>query len=162
MTPIEAAALLTVAAAFDNRKPNEDAATIWAVALDGLRPIDCKDAIVEYYKHRREWIMPSDIRDGVTQLRRDRIREMAHIQPPDGLEPPEYIAWMRDLQQRAGDGEVIEAPPHEVAAIVPGEHAAYLEGLNKKIDADKTRGMGAPDPVAALEPTTTPPKEEPA
>jgi hypothetical protein len=80
----EAAALLTVAAAFDNRKPDADQAKVWALALDGLRFIDCRDAIVTHYQSSREWLMPADVIRGVKRLRRDRRHTPGTSRTPPG------------------------------------------------------------------------------
>lgn len=40
MTPTEAAMLLTIAASYDNRKPDADQAKAWAMVLDDLRFVD--------------------------------------------------------------------------------------------------------------------------
>ena len=50
MTPTDAARLLTLAAAYDNRKPDADQAKAWAMVLDGLRFEDCCEAIVAHYR----------------------------------------------------------------------------------------------------------------
>jgi hypothetical protein len=72
MTPAEAAALLTIAAAYDNRKPDEDQARAWALVLTDLRFEDCRDAIVIHYRHSRDWLMPADVVKGAQKLRIER------------------------------------------------------------------------------------------
>ena len=72
MTPAEAAALLTIAAAYDNRKPDEDQARAWALALDDASFEDCRDAIVQHYRTSREWLMPVDVLNGARRIRLDR------------------------------------------------------------------------------------------
>ena len=73
MTPTEAAALLTIAAAYDNRKPDADQAKAWAMALDGLGFEDCRQVVVEHYRKTRDWLMPADVFNGVRRLRYERI-----------------------------------------------------------------------------------------
>lgn len=116
MKPTEAAALLTIAAAYDNRKPDADAARVWAITLDGLRFADCREAIVEYYRHSRDWLMPVDVIEGVRALRSARwtafVRQQAH---GDYLLPPAHMAddpaaeqrWIREITERVRDGEII-------------------------------------------------------
>lgn len=111
MTPAEAAALLAVAAAFDNRKPDPDAATAWALALEDARFIDCRDSIVAHYRRSREWIMPSDVLGGVTLVRINRLKEFERkyrILPPAELadDIPAELAWRRDYERRICDGEI--------------------------------------------------------
>jgi len=100
MTPQEAAALLTVAAAFDNRKPDADAATAWALALEGQRFQDCRDAIVAYYRKSRDWIMPSDVIEGVQGVRFARLEKFYRLQGSKHLMPPRELADDPSGEQR--------------------------------------------------------------
>jgi hypothetical protein len=108
MTPAEAAALLTVAAAYDNRKPDADAAQAWALALDGLRFHDCRAVIVEHYRTSTDWIMPKHVIDAVKRLRDKRIALAGDLTPPADLTPVQTIAWLKDARRRIGDGETRE------------------------------------------------------
>lgn len=112
MTPAEAAGLLTVAAAIDNRKPDEDAAKAWALVLDGLSYIECRDAIVDHYRKSRDWIMPADIVSGV---RRERIKRWDAYYASYGFPvPPARLAddpvagnrWIEEQRTRIMSGEV--------------------------------------------------------
>lgn len=107
MTPSEAGALLTVAAAYDNRKPDADAAQAWALALDGYNFHDCRDVIVEHYKKSREWIMPFDVLTAVKRLRTKRLHEAPVLTPPPDLTPLETNAWLRNARRRLANGEAI-------------------------------------------------------
>jgi hypothetical protein len=149
MTPTEAAALLTIAAAFDNRKPNEEAATAWAAALNGLPFDDCRDAVLEYYREEREWLMPVEIVKRVRKKHHERIEAgLKGIQPPASVDAIEdhdehdraYRAWLQETRERLARGLPVERELHVVAAVEPGEHKAYLEDLNKAID-ESGRGM---------------------
>lgn len=134
MKPAEAAALLAVAAAFDNRKPDADAATAWALALDGRRFEDCRDAIVAYYRKSREWVMPSDMLEGVSAIRNGRISAFWRASGHVYLLPPAHLAddpageqrWSAEMLRRIADGEVIdpdqiddrgELKPRDVASL---------------------------------------------
>lgn len=108
MKPTEAAALLTVAAAFDNRKPDADAAKAWAMALDGLPFTDCRDAIVTHYRQSSEWLMPAKVIAEVKKIRAKRIDDHPPLTPPPGLNPIETTAWRADAIRRIGDGEVVD------------------------------------------------------
>jgi len=105
MTPTEAAGLLTVAAAFDNRKPDADAAKAWSLALDGLRFIDCRDAIVAHYRVSSEWLMPAKVITEVRRIRSKRLAENPEPAPPADLTPVETIAWLKEVRHRIADGE---------------------------------------------------------
>jgi hypothetical protein len=78
MTPEDAAKVLLLVQVFDNRQFDETTARVWADALSGLELDDCLDAVRIYFKHSREWLMPSDLRDqarSVIRGRRDRWTE---------------------------------------------------------------------------------------
>jgi hypothetical protein len=109
MTPAEAAALLAVAAAFDNRKPDADAAQAWALALDDLRFIDCRDAIVAHYRLSTDWVMPAQVRAAVKRIRAKRIDEHPPLVPPPGLDVAGELAWLAAATKRVGDGEQVDS-----------------------------------------------------
>ncbi len=113
MKPTEAAALLTIAAAFDNRKPDADQAKAWALALHRERFEDCRDAIVEHYRASREWLMPNEVVAGVRRLRERRLSEYGPIPAPAYIDPDDAAALRRyiaDMQRQIADG-TITAPP---------------------------------------------------
>ena len=108
MNTQEAAALLAVAAAFDNRRPDADAARAWSLALDGYRFEDCRDAVVAHYRASAEWLMPNKVITEVKRIRAKRIAEAGDPTPPPDLTPLETIAWLRDTKRRIGDGEMVD------------------------------------------------------
>ena len=102
----EAQMLLTVAAAFDNRKPDADAATAWSVALDGYRFEDCRDAIVAHYRSSSDWLMPAHVVAAVKRMRAGRI-DAAALTPPRDLDPDDtaaYRRWLAGERARVADG----------------------------------------------------------
>ena len=112
MTPAEAAALLAVAAAFDNRKPDAAAAKAWSVALDGYRFEDCRDAVVAHYRSSSEWIMPAHVVAGVKRIRASRISAVA-LTPPRDLDPDDtaaYQRWLATERSLVADGHEPSAP----------------------------------------------------
>lgn len=127
MNTQEAAALLAIAAAFDNRKPDADAAKAWSLALDGLRFEDARDAIVAHYRASTEWLMPAMVRAEVKRIRAKRIGEQK-LEPPRDIDPDDTLAyrrWLRATQRALGDGEQIE-PPAVVVVPMPKELAAGM------------------------------------
>ena len=108
MNTQEAAALLSVAAAFDNRKPDPDAATAWAVALGNIKFTDARDVIVAHYRASNEWLMPNHVIAAVKRLRNKRIAEAGDLIPPPDLTPLETVAWLGEARRRIGDGETVD------------------------------------------------------
>jgi hypothetical protein len=99
-----------VAAAFDNRKPDADQARAWAMALDGLRFEDCREAIVQHYRQSREWLMPVEVIAAVKKLRNARVIAYGLLpDPPAHIDPDDTGAiqqWRVDLNRAIADGEI--------------------------------------------------------
>jgi len=134
VSPAEAAALLTVAAAFDNRKPDEDAARAWSMALDGLRFHDCRDAIVAHYRTSSEWLMPQKIRAEVKRIRDKRIADYGPIPIPHGFDPDDtgaYERHLREMRQRIGDGEDVPQPTLPAPSKPPAEIAQQMRQIGR-------------------------------
>lgn len=113
MKATEAAALLTIAAAYDNRKPDADQAKAWAVSLDGYRFEDCRQAIVEHYQGSADWLMPVHVIAGVKRIRARRIEAVALTPPPD-MDPDDtaaYQRWLAEERSRVADGLPPSMPP---------------------------------------------------
>lgn len=105
MTPAEATILLGGIAAFDNRKPDENAAKMWALALDGLRLEDCAQAVTQHFRTSTDYLMPVHIRSLVRQLRAKRITTAGDLTPPPNLGVIETNRWLSQARRRIGDGE---------------------------------------------------------
>lgn len=143
----QAAALLTVAAAFDNRKPDEDAAKAWAMALGDLPFLDCRDAIVAHYQASSEWLMPAKV---ITEVRRVRSKRIAEGEgqltpPPHAREGAALHEWLRVAKRRLGDGESVEDinPSEELSP----RHLPDLRNLLPRPEGDtgQTQPEEAPD-----------------
>lgn len=118
MKPTEAAALLTIAAAYDNRKPDADQAKAWAMALDGLRFEDCREVVVAHYQRSREWLMPVDVISGVKRLRAKRLHDHPPVDPPSWLDPDDtaaLITWKRQTDNAIADGTCQPPAPQALA-----------------------------------------------
>lgn len=160
MNAAEAAALLTIAASFDNRKPDEDAARGWAYALEDVRFVDAREAVVKHYRRSSQWLMPVDVIKAVTAIRADRIAKAPHPIPPAGLTESEERAWIGDARRRIADGEPPEqfvrhlGPQRPMRALVqqagaslPEESRADLrERLRRQRAAQKAEPTCAPAP----------------
>lgn len=125
VTAPEAAALLAVAAAFDNRKPDAHTARAWAEALHSTDFQDARTVIVEHYTHDHRWIMPSDVVKGVKALEDERITAAPIIDDlplPDRLtsmeDGPEfnaaYLGWLQETHRRIRRGLPLEVGPEPV------------------------------------------------
>jgi len=132
MTPAEAQVLLSMASAYDNRKPDPDAAKAWAAALDDLRFEDCRAAVIEHYKTSTEWLMPAMVRATVKRIRAKRITNFGHFDVPDGLEPDEYTRFLWETRRRIADGEITSAKELET----PGLKPRVLPDLRRVLAAD--------------------------
>lgn len=113
MNQQEAAALLSIAAAFDNRRPDPDAATAWAAALWDVRFADARDAIVAHYRTSSEWLMPKMVVAEVKRIRAQRIKEYGDVPIPAHIDPDDTLAYQRHLRaarQAIADGQPLETP----------------------------------------------------
>lgn len=109
MTVPEAAKLLTLIAAYDNRTFDELAATTWARGLGGLAFADCVEAIHAHYRTSAKWAMVADIRQQVTRLGNLRVeaaesRQLKALEAsPVGREKAdERLAQVRAMGLRFG------------------------------------------------------------
>lgn len=147
MNTQEAAALLSIAAAFDNRKPDPDAAKAWAVVLDGLRFEDCRDAIVAHYKASSEWLMPQAVIAGVKRIRSKRLLEFGPLTPPADMDPDDtlaYARWIHAEQEAIANGERTPEPRVEtIGAPMPPELAQKVARFGRLPD-DVARAKGDP------------------
>lgn len=156
MSPAEAAALLGVCALYDNRQADDDGDTAraWALALDGLTFDDCRQAVVSHYTTKRDWIMPSDIRDYVKAIRNERLRAAGDITDRIPVAIAEIedenehtqatLDWLRNAKRRIADGEPVDivAPRLQLVPSDAAKVAAITEGLAKKMRAPGTRERG--------------------
>jgi hypothetical protein len=108
MTPAEAAILLGGISAFDNRKPDETAAKMWAHALADLRLPDCAEAVTQHFATSTEYLMPAHIRAIVKRIRAQRITAHPTVVPPPELTVEQEREWRLEINARIGDGEQID------------------------------------------------------
>lgn len=142
VTAVEAAALLFHAAGHDNRNKDTNATRAWSAALADIDFEDAKAAIDRHYTVSRQWIMPSDVRDGVKAIENERLAAAPNVyelEPPKSvsdLEGPEgdaaYLDWIQETTRRIRRGLPIET----------GERAPAVD------DADRIRELVASVRVA--------------
>jgi len=139
VTPSEAAALLTYAAAYDNRTISEIAARAWAEALDPRTMFDDgRRIVVEHYSRTRDWIMPADINAASRTIRLARLDRMQTPEPPSSLDAddiPAQLAWQRAYRGAIGDGH---------------DEDAADRIANATVNVTRIQIEAAPRPVAAL------------
>jgi len=113
----EAVDLLTVAAAFDQRTVGEGDAMAWHSVVGDLPFADAKQAVLIYYAEHRERIMPADVRQRVTEARKQRILDAGIPAPPPELidDPPAYRAALRAAAVALGDGRDPEPAMQAIA-----------------------------------------------
>ena len=150
MTPAEAQMLLGIAASFDNRKPNEEAAIAWSAVLGDYDYTECRDAVVDHYRESREWIMPADVVSRVRHKITERFRNFGTLIPPEEVREDyelerKWRMWAREeitsgRATRPGDIGMDDGsgyPKRDVHALLG-------------IPADDVRGMRNPRPIGAL------------
>jgi len=118
MRPHEAAELLALAAAFDQRTVGEADALAWAEALGNINQADARTAVTEHYRHETRRLMPVDVLTGVRRIRSNRLAEFAEQVPdadPDDV--PAYLAALREQRYRAASGEAARPVAALVAAV---------------------------------------------
>lgn len=133
MTPQDAMRLLAVAASFDNRKPDKDAAVAWSVALGDLPWVDCRDAILEHYSQTSEWLMPAHVKAIVGRLRTKRLADAGDLLPPDfshiGDEAEEEYAtraWLKAARKAVADGADPSSLPGRRGELKPRDMPKLL------------------------------------
>lgn len=109
MTPAEAAALLTFASAFDNRRVTPEAATAWAEVLIDMSLADGKKAIQDHYASSGEWIMPVHINAAVRRMHDRRFERVgAHLPgSPSDLPGHQIPTWTRAMRRAIADGATV-------------------------------------------------------
>ena len=103
----EAAKVLTLCAVYDNRTIGEAEVIEWHKVLNLVRFEDATVAVRQYYARTRQWIMPSDVVEGVRRLRGERLARITD-QVPLG-DPDDVVGYLHDLRQarrRMADGTV--------------------------------------------------------
>lgn len=141
MTPQEVAALLSIAAAYDNRKPDPEAVTAWTYALDGLRFNDCRDAIVAHYRASNEWLMPNKVITEVKRIRAKRLADYGALaEPPAHIDPDNtavYGRWLAETRRAIADGDLTPGP----LAIEPPAVTKRMEQLRRDAAAGVRAGL---------------------
>lgn len=62
--------------AFNNRTFDKPAIMAWHETIGDLELTDCLTAVTNFFMDSKEWIMPSDIRHGVSAIRKKRVESI--------------------------------------------------------------------------------------
>lgn len=101
MTPAETARLLAACAAYDRRTVGDMDVIAWHKAIGHLDVADSLEAVAKHYATTREWIMPSDVAEGVRAIRAERDRRETKTAPRE-LPSRFETDITRDITLRAG------------------------------------------------------------
>lgn len=102
VTPAEAAVALALAAAFDGRDAtSEAAARAWAEVLADVTLEDASAAILAHYGTERKWVMPADVREHVSTVRRARLT--AAPLPVPTTDPDDAAAYAAEVRRIRDD-----------------------------------------------------------
>lgn len=136
MTPAQAAALLTRAAAFDNRTIGETDAEAWAAALHDMPfDTDTLNAVARYYsaptqpnETGRRWIEPHHVRTWRRRIRDERLGDTIPAYEP--IRPDEtgaqYVTRRRAQLTAIADGT---EQPIPIRALAGGPHPSLARAL---------------------------------
>ena len=121
-------------------KPDNPELTVdtWAFELADFEFGDVRDAIrklcMEARRRDTPWLVDlRDIRTEVCAQRSRRLTERRHlVQPPSGLGPAEYRAWLIEVDRQIMARDW--APP---PAIETGKPADFMRQLNRRLNARK-------------------------
>ncbi len=98
---------------FDQYTPD-----MWHELLGDLRFQDARDALVMVCK-KQPFVSPAEIRDMVSEVRRERIIAFGYLRPPAELDDnwAAAQAWLRETKRRIGDGELKPGDPLEPPSV---------------------------------------------
>lgn len=133
--PEIAAALLSWAAAFDNREVTRTAAIAWAEALDDcVTPEDGKAAITTHARTSSEYLKPLHVNTEVRRIRKERTDRIGMDEtPPAELaeNPARALGWTREYRRAIGDGETPDAATKRACDAVGIEVPLAIEGTHR-------------------------------
>lgn len=106
MTSDEVWDLLEIIASVDRRKLGLTDRQVWERLTGDLAFPDARAAVEAYYREHREWIMPSDVREGVKAIRQARLDAAGPTEIPPELasRPLEAREWLQRTRDAIADG----------------------------------------------------------
>lgn len=113
MKKSEVLKLLTIASAFDSRRPTDEQIDAWYSVIGDLDYHDAEAAVREHYRRSTEWLMPAHIVEGVAWIMNERAWEIPKLSREDaelcaaaGVSPEEFVerrdepGWVEHLRAR--------------------------------------------------------------
>lgn len=121
MNLTETAALLTLAAAYDQRRLGETDVRAWQELLADVDAADAMAAVKAHYRDHTERLMPAHVRDLVAATRRRRLEQAGTAALLPSVDPDDP-AYFDELRARRDQAAVAEAIAHHPAgrALPPG------------------------------------------
>lgn len=72
MKKSEVLKLLTIASAFDNRRPTDEQVDAWFAVIGDLDYLDAERAVREHFRESTEWMLPAHVVAGVRWIEAQR------------------------------------------------------------------------------------------
>lgn len=109
MNRSETAALLALAAAYDQRTIGQSDVLAWHELLGDVDARDAMAVVKNHYSTMRQRLLPVDVIEGVKKVRRQRLDDNPLPQPVSGLTEPVYREWLRETTAAIASGELVTA-----------------------------------------------------
>lgn len=111
MNLVETHDLLTLAAAFDNRKFGDETVAAWREVLSRESFEDARDAVLHHFKTSTEYLMPAHVTQRCREIRNERFDAKALTEHPPAV----------PLAERSANGEI-----EQLRQILPPARADIL------------------------------------
>ena len=123
--------VLTAVAALDKRTVGEADITVWQAAFRARGVTSREDAlraVAEHYASSTAWLMPAQVADRVTAIRRARVEDVEDVELVRDVDPDDPN-WTRILQGRRQ--AVLNGTPLEQAKAIPAPMALRAIGVGR-------------------------------
>lgn len=117
MKKSEVLKLLTIASAFDNRRPTDEQVDAWFAVIGDLDYSDSEQAVREHFRESTDWMLPGHVVAGVRALRAERAWEPPALTPDEAVlcaaagvpaeefverrrTDPDFDGWVAHLKSR--------------------------------------------------------------
>lgn len=134
MNRSEVAALLALAAAYDQRTIGQSDVLAWHELLADTNAADAMAVVKNHYATQRQRLLPVDVIEGVKRIRNKRLDDNPMPQPPAELTEPEYRAWLRATTRAIADGELVTGPDLEPDPIGQAKLQQLIGGAFQTVE----------------------------